>query len=139
MDYATIRATDGFCRLVVHGDEGLLVDLAIDSPPSAAPVMTMVGPTFAPIELAARKLLALFDRAEARDFADVFALAQRFDRESLLEQAVTIDRGFDAGVLAEMMRRLARFSDDEIPASPELVPAIRAYFAAWADRLLDTT
>ncbi len=135
----TIRVAEAFCRLVVHGPEDLLVDLVIDSPPSAAPVMTMVGPTFAAIELAGRKLLALFDRAEARDFADVFALSQRFDREALLEQAVTIDPGFDASVLAEMMRTLTRFSDDEIPASPELVPAIRAYFAEWADCLLGTT
>lgn len=38
----------------------------------------MVGPTFDPEELAGRKLTALFDRAAARDFADVFVLAQRF-------------------------------------------------------------
>jgi predicted nucleotidyltransferase component of viral defense system len=35
------------------------------------------GPTFALEELAGRKLLALFDRAEARDFADVYDIAQR--------------------------------------------------------------
>ncbi len=134
----TVRATDTFCRLVVHGEEDLLVDLAIDSPPSTTPVVTMLGPTFAPVELAGRKLLALFDRAEARDFADVFALTQRFDRETLLSQAVSIDPGFDLGVLAQMIQTLGRFSDDEIPAPADLVPTIRAYFVEWSAALRAT-
>lgn len=37
--------------------------------------MTLLGPTLVPLELAGRKLLALFGRAEARDFADVYVLA----------------------------------------------------------------
>ena len=42
-------------------------------------------------ELAGRKLLALFDRAEARDFADVYDIAQRYDIGLLLERAAQID------------------------------------------------
>lgn len=62
-----------FCRMVVrHQDAELLVDLAIDSPPTNTPTMTLLGPTLAPSELAGRKLLALFGRAEARDFADIY-------------------------------------------------------------------
>lgn len=36
----------------------------LDSPPHAAPTLTVLGPTLAPVELAGRKLLALFGRAE---------------------------------------------------------------------------
>ena len=41
------------------------------------------------------KLVALFSRAEARDFADVYVLAQRFDRTTLLARAHEVDPGFD--------------------------------------------
>jgi len=57
-----------------------LVDLAIDSPPSAPPTVTLLGPTLVPMELAGRKMLALFGRAEARDFADAYVLAKRFGK-----------------------------------------------------------
>lgn len=77
--------------------------------------MTLLGPTLAPLELAGRKLLALFDRAEARDFADVYVLAQRFGKDALLEQARSLAAGFDLGVLVQMMETLGRFVDDEIP------------------------
>ena len=72
-----IRNSDTFCRLVVTGEDDLLVDLALDSPPKLPPETSIAGPTFALEELAGRKLLALFDRAEARDFADVYDIAQR--------------------------------------------------------------
>ena len=52
-------------------DAGVLVDLAVNAPPDLPPSATAAGPTLAPEELAGHKLLALFDRAAARDFADV--------------------------------------------------------------------
>ncbi len=60
----TARDTPTFCRLVIHGPEDLLIDLALDAPPISAPTSTDLGPTLAPLELAANKLLALFGRAE---------------------------------------------------------------------------
>jgi hypothetical protein len=120
---------------VIDRDDEVLVDLAVDSPPRLPPTMTLLGPTLAPLELAGRKLLALCGRAEARDFADVFVLAERFGEEALLTEARAADRGFDELVLAQMMRTLDRFSDDEIPASAEVVPEIRLFFARWAGEL----
>lgn len=64
---AARQSTATFCRLVVHGPEDLLVDIALDSPPRQPGTASFIGPTFAPVELAARKLVALFDRAAARD------------------------------------------------------------------------
>ncbi|MHA6797580.1 hypothetical protein ACVGVM_29340 (plasmid) [Pseudonocardia bannensis] len=72
-----IRDTTTFCRLVVSGDDDLSVDLALDSPPTLPPTASIAGPTFGLGELAARKVIALFDRAEARDVADVYALVQK--------------------------------------------------------------
>ena len=130
-----VRDEDTFCRLVVSGPEDLLVDLALDAPPGAPPRASFIGPTFDPEELAGRKLLALFDRAEARDFADVYVLAQRYGKELLLARAAAVDAGFDPAVLASMLRTLARFADDNIPVPVDEVPALRAFFAAWAAEL----
>lgn len=131
-----IHDSPTFCRLVViNWDDEVLVDLAVDSPPRSPPTMTLLGPTLAPLELAGRKLLALFDRAEARDFADVHVLAQRFGEEALLVEARAADPGFEERVLAQMMTTLDRFSDDEIPASAGAVPETRLFFARWAREL----
>jgi hypothetical protein len=133
---AVIQDSPTFCRMVVDraGDQ-VLVDLAIDSPPHSPPTMTVLGPTLAPVELAGRKLLALFGRAEARDFADVFLLAHRFGKDALLEEAASLDAGFDHTVLAQMMGTLDRFADDEIPLDSEDISRARTFFATWIEDL----
>ena len=122
-------------RLVIHGNGHLLVDLALDSPPGHPATASLIGPTFAPRELAGRKVVALFDRAEARDFADVFELSRRFTKNDLLEQASQIDRGFDPHFFAQMLRSLARFNDADLPAAKALIPAMRDFFNTWANEL----
>lgn len=130
-----LQVSDSFARLHVRGDGEVLVDIAIDVSATHPPVISIVGPTFEPEELAGRKLAALFDRAEARDFADVFVLESHFGREVLLNRASEVDRGFDIGVLALMMRTLDRFSNDEIPIDEARVDELRRFFADWADEL----
>jgi len=117
------------CEVTKH------VGLAIDAPPIRATINTTFGPSFDPAELAGRKTIALFDRAEARDFADVYQLAQHFGREELLARAAEIDSGFDLAVFASMMRSLRRFADEELPIEADEVAALRAYFADWATEL----
>lgn len=134
-DYDVVIVQDAptFCRLVVEGaGEETLVDLAIDSPPHSRPTITVLGPTLAPLELAGRKLLALFGRAEARDFADVYVLAQRFGKDALIQQAQTLDAGFDLSVLAQMIGTIRRFDDREIPLAPEELSRARTFFSEWA-------
>lgn len=132
----SIHDSPTFCRLLVTDKtDELLIDLAIDSPPHDPPIVTLLGPTMGPLELAGRKLLALFGRAEARDFADVYVLAQRFGKDALLDQAAGLDAGFDRGVLAQMLRTIGRFADSEIPLSAADVLKARAYFAVWANEL----
>ncbi|MDZ7577056.1 MAG: nucleotidyl transferase AbiEii/AbiGii toxin family protein [Candidatus Nanopelagicales bacterium] len=130
-----IRDADSFCRLVVTGPEQVVIDIALDARASLAPTVTLVGPSFAPEELAARKLIALFDRAEARDFADVYVLASRFNKWLMLRLATAIDAGLEHRILADMMATLARFRDSEIPLDADEVPQLRAFFAEWRDEL----
>jgi predicted nucleotidyltransferase component of viral defense system len=74
----TLQDGASFCRLEVTGPEDLLVDIALDAQPEHQPTMSVAGPTYAPRELAARKVVALFDRFAARDFVDVFALTRTY-------------------------------------------------------------
>ncbi len=113
----------------------MLVDLAVDATPERPPTLSLAGPTLDPDELAGRKVVALFDRAEARDFADVHALAARYGTQRLLELAAAVDAGFDVGVFAEMLDSLARFTDDEIPTADGDASAVRRFAADWAARL----
>jgi hypothetical protein len=124
-----------FCRIVVSGPEDLLVDLALDSAPSRPSTASIAGPTFGLEELAGRKVIALFDRAEARDFADVFVLAQRYDKNRLLAWAAEVDSGFSLAVFADMTGAVSRFGDDELPVDREDVSPLREFFAAWAAEL----
>ena len=131
-----VQDSSNFVRLRLStADEVLVVDLAIDSPPERRPVMTIIGPTFDPEELAGRKLAALFGRAEARDFTDVFELARQFDRRLILVRATEVDLGIEPGILATMMRTLSRFADDELPIEESRVAAVREFFRSWAEEL----
>jgi predicted nucleotidyltransferase component of viral defense system len=133
-----IHDGDTFCRMVIRSaDAGVLIDLAVNAPPDLPASHTPAGPTLAPEELAGHKLLALFDRAAARDFADVYVLARRFGKDVMLARATQIDAGFDTKVLADMIATLDRFSDDEVPVPDgSSAPELRAFFAVWRSELL---
>ncbi len=132
-----IHDSDAFCRMIIRSaDAGVIVDLAVNAPPDLAPSATAAGPTLAPEELAGHKLLALFDRAAGRDFADLYVLAHRFGKDVLLARATQIDAGFDAKVLASMIATLERFTDDDIPVPDGSSAAdLRAFYATWRSEL----
>ncbi len=133
-----IHDSDTFCRLIIRGAvTSVLIDLAVNAPPELPASATAAGPTLAPEELAGHKLLALFDRAAARDFADIYVLAHRFGTDVLLARAVQIDAGFDTKVLADMLATLDRFTDDEIPVPDgSSVDDLRAFYATWRPELM---
>jgi len=130
-----ITDTESFCRLVIHGPEDLLVDLALDSAPGHPPTASFVGPTFAPEELAGRKLLALFDRAAARDFVDVLSLTDHYSKARLLAEASALDAGFTAELLAGQISTLGRFTDDDLPVASTETDRLRAFFVEWRSEL----
>ena len=110
--------------------------MAVNAPPDLPASITPAGPTLAPEELAGHKLLALYDRAAARDFADVLVLALQFGKDTLLTRAAQIDAGFEVTVLAGMIAALDRFADSEIPVPDGLTAAdLRAFYATWRSEL----
>mgnify|MGYP007125639245 CR=1 FL=1 len=112
-------------------DAEVLVDLARDSGLLDAATVTAFGPTYPAVELAARKLLALFGRAALRDFIDVASVSVAFDKSELIDLARRIDTGFDEDVLAEMIEMLARYSDDDIREYGADPAELRDFFGEW--------
>jgi hypothetical protein len=130
------RQFASFSRLQVsRGDEAIDVDLVQDAPPVSPVVETSLGPSLSPDDLAARKTLALFGRAEARDFVDVYTIVQRYGRERLLELARLNDGGFDRRMFAGMLDQISRIADARLPIDPSSVADVREYFADWSREL----
>lgn len=134
-DYELLSQTNDFARVRIIGSTELIVDLAIDVAPRFPVAQTQVGPVFSPLELAGRKLLALFDRAEARDFVDVYVLSKKFGNQKVFDAATQIEVSLNKEVLARMMNALDRFSDDELPIDHSEAAALRKHFANWAKEL----
>jgi Nucleotidyl transferase AbiEii toxin, Type IV TA system len=125
-----------FVRLAIaDGQDTLIIDLGRDSPAAEATGSTQLGPTLSPRDLAARKTLALFGRAEPRDFADVRDLARRYGRDRLLQWAADDDPGFDRQVFADMLATIDRLTDADLPVSPRQATALRAWIHDWAAEL----
>lgn len=130
-----IRDEPTFCRLQISNAGALLVDIALDATPGHSPVASIAGPTLDPRELAGRKVIALFDRAAARDFVDVFVLSSSFDKDTLLALATQVDIGFDPLVLADMMDMLNRYTDRDLSLGSVDPSTVRRFFFDWAQQL----
>jgi predicted nucleotidyltransferase component of viral defense system len=107
------RSTRQFARIVVRGlDSETEVDFGLDS--RLFPLeQGEFSPVLASKELAVDKVLAVFGRAEARDFVDLYALEQFFKLEDLFAFAAEKDRGFDLAVFADMAKRAAVLDPSE--------------------------
>jgi len=105
-----------FIRLsIADGQDSLIIDFGRDTPATESTDATQLGPTLSPRDLAARKTLALFGRAEPRDFADVRDLAQYYGCDHLLQWAAGDDPGFDRQVFADMLTTIDRLADVDLP------------------------
>lgn len=134
-----IHVSETFRRLTIEVADGqaTLVDLAWDAGPLTQVTVTKVGPTYSRRELAARKVLALFDRAELRDFIDVDRVSTTFGLDDLIATAARIDDGFDTTVLAQMMGALDRYDNEQIEDFGIDPGAMRERFRRWASGLTE--
>lgn len=130
-----VQEGPSFVRLLVRSESSIVIDIAHDSPPVRPPLHTFIGPTFSQQELAGRKMAALFGRAEARDFVDVFFLSDVFSQQELESLAGEIDLGITRLELAQMMRTINRFKDEDFPIDSHNVTRLRDFFHQWARQL----
>jgi hypothetical protein len=120
-----------FVRLEVSdGADTCQIDLAIDY--RALPTeSSRLGPTLATKELGAGKVLAIFDRAEARDFRDLDRLLQHFTLEELMDLAADKDPGFDRAVFRDGLARFRRFTPEDLGVSETEYERLRLAIESW--------
>ena len=133
-----IGSSPVFVRLLVRdeGGEEVLVDIGMDyrlRPPEE----TGIGRVLSTEELAADKLLALFGRAEARDFVDVFLLARRFGTPAMLEWAGEKDKGFDPYRLALGLGRLESIPRGEFEVNDAVFQEMLIFYRRLCAELIE--
>lgn len=125
----------GFVRIEVsRGGEVCELDLGVDAR-IRREEPTPFGSVLATEELAADKTLALFGRAAARDFIDVYVLSRRFGEEQLCTLAAEKDAGFDRGHLADALRSFHRLDRDLFDVDDETYARIDRWTQIWANDL----
>jgi len=130
------RSTRQFVRIVVRGlDSETELDLGLDG--RLFPLeQGEFSPVLASKELAVDKVLAVFGRAEARDFVDLNALEQFFKLEDLFVLAAEKDRGFDIGVFADMTRRAFSLDPSEFNLNESEYRGLLATVERWRELAL---
>lgn len=137
----TERRHDTFTRLTVSdGVRTAKVELGVDLR-TKEPVRISVGPVLHPDDAVANKVMALYERALARDFIDIDAVLQsgRYDRDGLLRLAERSDITFDRGMFADALAQAQLLDDDDF-APYGVVGAqlddLRRRFAQWRAELV---
>lgn len=130
------RVAEGFVRLsAAAAGETCEIDLAHDA--RLFPTQqTDLGPVLALEELAADKVLALFGRAQPRDFLDVEALMGHFGPDRLLELAAQKDGGFDLGFFADALAAVGRFSVEDFGIDHGALHRLVERMASWRDDII---
>jgi hypothetical protein len=121
----------GFTRFVVADQlERTEVDLGSDArlfPAEAGPGFDLLSSE----EFAADKVLAVFGRAEARDYVDLMAIEPRFGLARLFELAREKDSDFNPVVFTEMLDRFPRLRRDEFPLDDVQFEELRFRVQVW--------
>lgn len=134
------RSGPTFARVAVHDTAGDAVLVEMGSDYRLTPtVETRVGPALSSKELGADKVLALFGRAEARDFVDVYHLAAIHGIEAMLGWAAQKDTGFDPYYFAVAMDQLDRHGREEFAVDDATMAALRDFFAQLRADLIERT
>lgn len=133
------QASPGFARLLVaHGHEQTRVDLATDArllPPESSEF----GQLLSTRELAVDKVLAIFGRAEARDFVDLAALEPDYGLRNLCDLAKRKDLGFQPDIFCQMLERFDRLPRDEFDIPDSAHQQLKLTITCWAEILDDST
>jgi hypothetical protein len=132
-----VQRNPGFARLIVEsGDDRTELDLGAD-----ARLFPMepgrLAPTLTSEELAVDKVLAVFGRAEARDFVDLMALEPRYGLDRLCALATGKDRGFTPALFAEMLDRFPRLRQDEFGIDAQEYEQLAREIVRWRKRAIE--
>lgn len=122
-----LRGFRSFMELSVSSEnDSTVIHFALDSPfrfEQPSDIKEIPGVKIdSLIDMATNKLLALFGRAELRDFLDIYFLVRdHYTKDELIEKSARKDPGFDLYWLGVAIERINEFSED----SPDLHLLIR--------------
>ena len=137
MRVAAPRSSSDFVRLEVSDStDDLTIDFGI-SQRHFSPVFTTRGRVLAPEDLAGDKMLALFGRAEPRDYIDAYALAMRFELSELYQLAADKDPGFSLEHLRDALGVFDHHPRQAFPLTDEDYERLRHWVRQWCDDLAD--
>ena len=121
----------GFARLTVSDSaDSTRVDLAADVR-ILAPVEGVYGLMLSSAELASDKVLAVFGRAEPRDFEDLAALEAQYPLREAMKLAAQKDMGFDVDVFRQMLKRFDRLKLIDFDMTAEGFAHLRETVHRW--------
>lgn len=141
-----LRGFHSFVELSVNSeDDSTAVHFASDSPfrfesPSHVQEFPEVK-VDSLIDIATNKLLALFGRAELRDFVDIYFLVhERFSKKELIAKAGQKDPGFDLywfGVALERINDFSEVSADMLLlVRPCDMQTLKDFFGLWRKEIM---
>lgn len=81
-------------------------------------------------------MLAVFGRAEARDFVDLMAIEERYGLAWLFKRAAEKDLGFTPEMFAEMTGRFSRLRQDEFGLDAAQYEELARGVVAWREQAL---
>ena len=137
LEVRTVQENPGFVRLEISSSSDTTeLDLAADARILPAEHGSLV-PTLAGEELATDKVLAVFGRAEARDFVDLRAVESRYGLRRLCERATEKDPGFSIEVFNDMLNRFSRLRRDEFELDNSAFADLRNVVGEWRHRVLE--
>ena len=137
------RTLDTFleCFLRSPNGERLEMDFAQDTPYRLEPTRlddTLHINVDSLTDMACNKLSALFDRAEPKDFVDVYFLCQeKFSFEHLTELARQKHVGIDDYWLAVALRRVELVEFLPRMIKPISLDELKSFFLSWAGTLME--
>ena len=141
-----IRNFSSFWEAVAEqGTESIKIQLAYDSPFMLAPLSEKEGLRIHSFEdIAAGKLLALYGRAEERDFVDIYCIVREgnLSLEGMIELAKKKDPGLDEYYLAIAFAQADKIPDDPSRLKVNLLMPIdlkemKSFFASNAVKVLE--
>lgn len=132
-----LRSGPAFSKLLVSvGADRVQMDLGYDY--RWLPVEdSEVGPMLSVAELGVDKLLALFGRAEARDFVDVYHLAKMLGIATMVSSAPEKDPGFDPYYLAINLDSIDRHRREEFQVDDATMASMHVFFDTLRADLID--
>lgn len=129
--------------LVMSGSDSTVIHLALDTPfrfEEPREFSDFPGVKIdSLIDIAVNKLLALFGRAELRDFIDIYFLREHFSKNDLIEKAKRKDKGFDLYWLGVAMERIENFPDSSTEMYLLIQPCnmneLKEFFRTWREEI----